>query len=37
VRCGDVLQHPDFGKEAPYHGLPEGHLPVRSYLAVPVV
>ncbi len=37
VRCGDVLQHPDFGREAPSHGLPEGHLPVRSYLAVPVV
>ena len=37
VRCGDVREHPDFGKEAPYHGLPEGHLPVVSYLAVPVV
>ena len=22
---------------APHHGMPEGHLPVRSYLAVPVV
>ena len=37
VRCGDVREHPDFGIEAPYHGLPEGHLPVVSYLAVPVV
>ncbi len=37
VRCGDVREHPDFGREAPYHGLPEGHLPVVSYLAVPVV
>jgi len=37
VRCDDVSKHPNFGKEAPYHGLPEGHLPVRSYLAVPVV
>ncbi|HJU27067.1 MAG TPA: PAS domain S-box protein, partial [Rhodanobacteraceae bacterium] len=37
VRCGDVREHPDFGKEAPYGGLPEGHLPVTSYLAVPVL
>ncbi|WP_163989720.1 GAF domain-containing protein [Pyxidicoccus caerfyrddinensis] len=32
----DVTQHPDYGKNAPYHGMPRGHLPVRSYLAVPV-
>ena len=25
------------GKNPPYHGMPPGHLPVRSYLAVPVV
>jgi len=37
VRIDDVLAHPDYGKSAPYHGMPEGHLPVRSYLAVPVV
>jgi PAS domain S-box-containing protein len=37
VRCDDVLTHPDYGKSAPYHGMPPGHLPVRSYLAVPVV
>ena len=28
---------PRYGHSAPYHGMPEGHLPVRSYLAVPVV
>jgi PAS domain S-box-containing protein len=37
VRIDDVLAHPDYGKSAPYHGMPEGHLPVRSYLAVPVI
>jgi len=37
VRIDDVLAHPDYGKSAPYHGMPKGHLPVRSYLAVPVI
>jgi light-regulated signal transduction histidine kinase (bacteriophytochrome) len=32
-----VTEDPRYGKSAPYHGMPEGHLPVRSYLAVPVV
>src|SRR6185295_13232573 len=25
-----------YGHNAPHHGMPQGHLPVRSYLAVPV-
>src|SRR5262249_26688156 len=37
VRIDDVTQDPRYGHNAPYHGMPEGHLPVRSYLAVPVV
>ncbi len=37
VRIDDVLQDPRYGTNAPYHGMPEGHLPVRSYLAVPVM
>jgi PAS domain S-box-containing protein len=37
VRCDDVLEDPRYGKNPPYNGMPEGHLPVRSYLAVPVV
>lgn len=37
VRCDDVLRDPRYGKSPPYHGLPPGHPPVRSYLAVPVV
>ena len=36
VRCDDVLADPRYGRWAPHHGLPKGHLPVRSYLAVPV-
>jgi PAS domain S-box-containing protein len=37
VRLDDVRADPRFGQNAPYHGMPPGHLPVRSYLAVPVV
>jgi PAS domain S-box-containing protein len=36
IRCHDVLQDPRYGKSAPHYGMPKGHLPVRSYLAVPV-
>ncbi|MFP5321569.1 MAG: GAF domain-containing protein, partial [Acidimicrobiia bacterium] len=36
VRSDDITQEPVFGLEPPYHGFPDGHLPVRSYLAVPV-
>ncbi|MBA3315602.1 MAG: PAS domain S-box protein [Planctomycetaceae bacterium] len=37
VRLDDVRQDPRYGQWAPHHGMPEGHLPVRSYLAVPVI
>jgi PAS domain S-box-containing protein len=37
VRSDDILSDARYGKSAPYHGMPEGHLPVRSYLAAPVV
>ena len=37
VRLADVTADPRFGHNAPYHGMPAGHLPVRSYLAVPVL
>jgi signal transduction histidine kinase/DNA-binding NarL/FixJ family response regulator len=36
VRMDDVTQSPEFGHNPPYHGMPKGHLPVKSYLAVPV-
>jgi PAS domain S-box-containing protein len=37
VRCDDVQRDPRFGQWAPHHGMPAGHRPVRSYLAVAVV
>ena len=36
VRSGDITKDPRYGKNSPHFGMPEGHLPVRSYLAVPV-
>jgi PAS domain S-box-containing protein len=36
VRLDDVTADPRFGQNPPFHGMPPGHLPVRSYLAVPV-
>ncbi|MEO7887455.1 MAG: ATP-binding protein, partial [Polaromonas sp.] len=36
IRIDDVLQDPRYGQWAPHHGMPPEHLPVRSYLAVPV-
>lgn len=37
VRIENVKLDPRYGKNSPYFGMPEGHLPVTSYLAVPVV
>jgi PAS domain S-box-containing protein len=37
VRSDDITQDPRYGHNAPRKGMPEGHLPVRSYLAVPVI
>ncbi|RYZ23318.1 MAG: PAS domain S-box protein [Chitinophagaceae bacterium] len=37
VRYDDVTAQPHYGQNPPYHGMPRGHLPVRSYLATPVV
>ena len=36
VRIDDVLKDPNYGLTAPHFGMPPGHLPVRSYLAVSV-
>ena len=36
VRSDDITRDPRYGHNPPYHGMPPGHLPVRSYLAVPV-
>ncbi|MBD9520592.1 MULTISPECIES: PAS domain S-box protein [Ensifer] len=37
VRSDDIRTDPRYGQSAPHFGMPEGHLPVASYLAVPVV
>jgi PAS domain S-box-containing protein len=37
VRSDDILKDPRYGRNDPHHGMPVGHLPVRSYLAVPVI
>jgi PAS domain S-box-containing protein len=36
IRSDDILLDPRYGKNPPHKGMPRGHLPVRSYLAVPV-
>ncbi len=36
VRSDDVQKDSRYGKVAPHFGMPRGHPPVRSYLAVPV-
>lgn len=36
VRIADVHVDPRYGHSAPHFGMPPGHLPVSSYLAVPV-
>lgn len=37
IRSDDILLDPRYGHSAPHHGMPKGHMPVRSYLAVPVI
>lgn len=36
IHIADVTQDPRYGQWGPHHGMPHGHLPVRSYLAVSV-
>jgi PAS domain S-box-containing protein len=37
VRVDDITKDPRYGKMGPHFGMPKGHLPVVSYLAVPVI
>ena len=37
VRSDDIRTDPNYGRNVPHRGMPAGHLPLRSYLAVPVV
>lgn len=36
VRVADITKDPRYGQNPPHRGMPEGHLPVRSYMAAPV-
>jgi signal transduction histidine kinase len=36
IRSPDITKDPRYGKNSPHAGMPEGHLPVKSYLSVPV-
>jgi PAS domain S-box-containing protein len=37
LRSGDITRDPRYGKNPPHFGMPQGHLPVVSYMAVPVI
>jgi PAS domain S-box-containing protein len=37
IRIADVRQDSRYGRNSPHHGMPAGHLPVVSYLAIPVI
>ena len=37
IRSTNIQEDPRYGQNPPYYGMPPGHLPVVSYLAVPVV
>ncbi len=37
LRSDDITKDPRYGKMDPHYGMPKGHLPVTSYLAVPVI
>jgi PAS domain S-box-containing protein len=37
VRSADITKESFYGRVPPHYGMPQGHLPVRSYLAVPVI
>jgi PAS domain S-box-containing protein len=37
VRSADITKDALYGQVPPHHGMPKGHLPVRSYLAAPVI
>ncbi len=37
IRSDNITKDPRYGKNDPYYGMPSGHLPVVSYLAIPVI
>jgi PAS domain S-box-containing protein len=37
VRSDNITKDPRYGKNPPFRGMPDGHLPVKSYIAAPVI
>jgi PAS domain S-box-containing protein len=37
IRLNDVTEDPRYGQNDPHRGVPRGHPPLRSYLAIPVL
>lgn len=37
LRVDDIRKHPLFGKNPPHSGMPAGHLPVVSFMSIPVI
>lgn len=37
VRSDDITQDPRYGRNKPHKGMPDGHLPIKSYMALPVI
>ncbi|MCC9135274.1 ATP-binding protein [Pontibacter silvestris] len=37
IRSDDITKDPRYGRNKPHRGMPKGHLPVKSYMALPVV
>ncbi|MDQ4141880.1 MAG: PAS domain-containing protein [Bacteroidota bacterium] len=37
IRSDDITQDPRYGQNKPHNGMPKGHLPLKSYLALPVI
>ncbi|PSR55826.1 hypothetical protein AHMF7605_21150 [Adhaeribacter arboris] len=37
IRSDDITKDPRYGQNKPHHGMPKGHLPLKSYMALPVI
>ncbi len=37
IRVDDITKDKRYGNNPPHHGMPKGHLPVKSYMALPVM
>jgi len=37
IRSDDITKDPRYGHNKPHNGMPKGHLPLKSYMALPVI